>query len=273
MKLFLGPLGDADSGVNHIKSTDDTTNVNHSSDNEVDESSEGGVPCTAPSDEDDEDEDDDNRDDDEDHEDNEDNEGRDDTTNVNNSCNDIDIDGDDPVAAELGPNNIKFGIHHTQKMDHPGTMRAKELALLHYQEYGGTNSRTLKRTLVVRLINLFENEGRKFLLKTSDGWRTMSDEEKLIKYSTMIKALNQQQTAGRVKVKPKETVVKINKQIWDEKDSKTLCEYIAQSDIDDELKWGQIAKKLNRTTVACQTRMRKFLDCGVYGEEKTGENI
>jgi hypothetical protein len=30
---------------------------------------------------------------------------------------------------------------------------------------------------------------------------------------------------------------------------------------------------LNHTTVACQTQMRKILDCGIYGEEKTGENI
>ena len=139
----------------------------------------------APSDEVDKDEDDDDHD-------------SDNTTNVNNSFNDTGIDGDDPVAAELGPNDIKFGVHHTQMMDHPGTMSAKELALLHYQEYCGTNSRTLKRTLVARRL---ENEGRKFLQKTSDGWRTMSDEEKLIRYSAITKNLNRRQTAGRVKVK------------------------------------------------------------------------
>jgi hypothetical protein len=100
----------------------------------------------------------------------------------------------------------------------------------------------------------------------------MSDEEKLIRFSTMISNLNNTK-AGRVKVKPKGTVVKINKQIWDEKDSKTLREYIAESDVDDELKWGRIAKKLNRTTLACQKRIRMILDCGIYGEEKTGENI
>ena len=87
----------------------------------------------------------------------------------------------------------------------------------------------------------------------------------------MISNLNNTK-AGHVKVKPK-AVVKINKQIWDEKDSKTLREYIAESDVDDELKWGRIAKKLNRTTLACRKRMRKILDSGIYGEEKTGENI
>ena len=133
------------------------------------------MPCAAPSDEDDEDEDDDNRDDDKDHEDDEDYEGRDDTTNVNNeddedendddcdddeddedyeghdvttngnnSFNDTDIDDGDAGAAELGPNDIKFGVHHTQMYIHPGNMSAKELALLHYQEYCETNSRTLK---------------------------------------------------------------------------------------------------------------------------------
>jgi hypothetical protein len=166
-----------------------------------------------------------------------------------------------------------IGVHHTQMMYHPGTMSAKELALLHYQEYCETNSKTYKRTLVARLIKRLENEGRKFLLKTSDGgWRTMSDEEKLIKYSAIIKNLNNRQSAGRVKVKPKKTVVKINKQIWDKKDSKTLREYIAESDVDDEFKWGRIAKKLNRTTLACKIRMRMILDCGIYGEEKTGEH-
>ncbi len=62
------------------------------------------------------------------------------------------------------------------------------------------------------------------------------------------------------------------KRIWDEKDSKTLREYITESDVDDELKWGRIAKKLNRTILACQKRMRMILECGIYGEEKTGEH-
>jgi hypothetical protein len=52
---------------------DGTTNVSAaSSDNNFDESYEGGVPCAAPSDVDDEDEDEDDRDGDEDHEDDED---------------------------------------------------------------------------------------------------------------------------------------------------------------------------------------------------------
>jgi hypothetical protein len=241
---------------------DGTTNVSAAapSDNEVDESSEGGVPCAAPSDEDDKDEDEDIVRD------------GDDTT-INNSFNDTDINGDDPVAAELGPNDIKLGVHHSQMIYHPGTMRAKELALLHYQEYCGTNLRTLKRMLVARLIKRLENEGRKFLLKTSDGWRTMSDKEKLIRYSKMISTLNRRQIDGRVKVKPKETVVKLNKSTWNDDDCKTLREYISESDVDDELKWGRIAKKLNRTTLACKSKMRMILDCGIFGEEKTGEHI
>ena len=40
--------------------------------------------------------------------------------------------------------------------------------------------------------------------------------------------------------------------MWDEKDSKTLQEYVTESDVDDELKWGHIAKKLNHTTLACR---------------------
>jgi hypothetical protein len=36
-------------------------------------------------------------------------------------------------------------------------------------------------------------------------------------------------------------------------------------------KWGRIAKKLNRSEWACKRRMRKILDCGIYGEEKNGE--
>ena len=240
---------------------DGTTNVSAApSDNEVDESSEGGVPCAAPSDEVDEGEDEDIFRD------------GDDTT-INNSFNDTDIDGDDPVAAELGPNDIKFGVHHSQMSSHPGNMSARELALLHYKEYCETNLRTLKSTLVARLIKRLENEGHKILLKTRDGWRTMSDEEKIIRFSRMISNLNRRPNAGLVKVKPKETVVKISKKNWNEKDSKTLREYITECDVDDELKWGRIAKKLNRTTLACQKRMRMILDCGIYGEEKTGEHI
>jgi hypothetical protein len=236
-------------------------------------SNKEGLPCTAPSDEDDEDEDYDDRDDDEDHEDDEDYEGRDDTTNVNNSFNDTDINGDDPVAEELGPNDIMYGVHHSQMYNHQGNMSARELALLHYQEYSETNSRTFKSTLVASLIKRLENEGRKFLLKTKDGWRTMSYEEKHIRFSQMICNLNKRPNVERVKVKPKKPVVKKSKLKWDEKDGKTLREYITESDVDNEFKWGSIAKKLNRTIVACQKRMRMILDCGIYGEEKTGEHI
>jgi len=217
--------------------------------NEVDESSEGGVPCPAPSDEVDEGEDEDI------------------------VCDGVDTTiNSDPVAAELGPNDIKLGVHHSQTIHHPGNKRAKELALMHYQEYCGTNSRKFKRMLVARLIKCLENEGRKFLLKTNDGWRTMSEEEKLIKYSLVISNLNSRQAAGRVKVKPKETVKK-SKHIWNEKDCKMLREFITESNVDDELKWGRIAKELNRTTLACKSKMRKILDCGIFGEEKTGEHI
>ncbi len=37
--------------------------------------------------------------------------------------------------------------------------------------------------------------------------------------------------------------------------------------------WGHIAKKLNRSESACKQKMRKILDCGIYGEEKEGELI
>jgi hypothetical protein len=241
------------------------------SDNVVDESSEGEVPCMTHSDEDDENEDDDDRDDDKDHEDDDDYEGRNNTTKVNNSFNDTDMDGDDPVAAELGPNDIMYGVHHTQSYNHQGNMSARDLALLHYQEYSETNSRTFKSMLVARLIKRLEHEGRKFLLKTSDGWRTMTDDEKHHRFARMIGDLNRRPNVERVKVKPKEKVV--SKQKWDEKDSKTLREYITERDVDDEFKWGRIAKKLNRSESACKLRMRKILECGIYGEEKTGEHI
>jgi hypothetical protein len=228
-------------------------------------SNKEGVPCTAPSNEDDEDENYNDRDDDEDHEDDVGYEGRD-------SFNDTDINGDDPVLAELGPNDIMYGVHNTQMCNHQGNMSARELALLHYQEYSETNSRTFKSTLVARLIKRLEDEGRKFLLKTrDDGWRTMSYDEKHIRFSRMLCDLNRRPNVKRVKVKPKETVV--SKQIWDEKDSKTLREYITQCDVDDEFKWGRIAKKLNRSESACKVRMRMILECGIYGEEKTGEHI
>ena len=95
----------------------------------------------------------------------------------------------------------------------------------------------------------------------------MSDEEKLIRFSTMISRLNNTK-AGRVKVKPKETVVKKSQKMWDEKDSKTLREYVTESDVDDELKWGRIAKKLNRTTLACQKQIRMILDCGFMAKRR-----
>jgi hypothetical protein len=229
-------------------------------------SNKEGLPCTAPSDKDDEDEDYDDRDDDENHKDDVDYEGRD-------SFNDTDINGDDPVVAELGPNDIMYGVHHSQMYNHQGNISARELALLHYQEYCETSSKTFKSTLVARLIKRLENEGRKFLLKTSDGWRTMSAEEKQIRISQMISDMNRRPNVERVKVKPKETVVNKRKRIWDEKDSKTLREYVSESDVDDEFKWSRIAKILNRTKVACKKRMRMILDCGIYDEEKTGEHI
>jgi predicted transcriptional regulator len=50
-----------------------------------------------------------------------------------------------------------------------------------------------------------------------------------------------------------------------------LREYITESDEDNMFMWGRIAKKLNRSELACKYRMRKILDCGIYGEEKEGE--
>ena len=59
------------------------TIIKEKEDGEEEGTSEGGVPCAAPSDEDDEDEDDDDREDDKDHEDDEDDEGHDDTDDDN----------------------------------------------------------------------------------------------------------------------------------------------------------------------------------------------
>jgi hypothetical protein len=119
---------------------------------------------------------------DEGHEDDEDDEGRDEEmtkeSNINDAAfNDADNDSDAPVLAELGPKDIMIGVHHTQLSSHPGNMRATELALLSYKEYCGTKSYLVKRAFAANLIKCLDLEGHRFLLKTSNGWMTMSDEE------------------------------------------------------------------------------------------------
>jgi hypothetical protein len=86
-------------------------------------------------------------------------------------------------------------------------------------------------------------------------------------------AINEISPSDELPISPSDELPKVGNPTSDEKDSKTLREFITESDVDDELKWGCIAKKLNRTMLACQKRMRMILNCGIYGEEKTGEHI
>ena len=86
-------------------------------------------------------------------------------------------------------------------------------------------------------------------------------------------AINEISPSDELPISPSDELPKVGNPTSDEKDSKTLREFITESDVDDELKWGSIAKKLNRTMLACRKRMRMILKCGIYGEEKTGEHI
>jgi hypothetical protein len=86
-------------------------------------------------------------------------------------------------------------------------------------------------------------------------------------------AINEISPSDELPISPSDELPKVGNPTSDEKDSKTLREFITESDVDDELKWGCIAKKLNRTMMACRKRMRMILKCGIYGEEKTGEHI
>ncbi len=132
----------------------------------------------------------------------------DDASNANNSFNDADNDGNAPVAAELGPKDIMIGVHHSQMSSHPGNTRATELAILNYKEYHETKSRLEKRALVAKLIKHLDNEGRRLLLKTSNVWMTMSDEQTHYKFSRMMTNLNNER-GGRVKVEPAKSAVKL----------------------------------------------------------------
>jgi hypothetical protein len=213
--------------------------------------------------------------DDEDHEDNEDDEDHDEEmtneSDVNDAAfNDANNDSDAPVAAELGPNDIMIGVHHSKLSSHPGNMRATELALLNYKEYSGMNSRLEKRALAAKLIKHLDNEGRRFLIKTSNGWMTMSDEQTHFKFLRMMTALNKER-GGHVKVKPAKSAVKYRK--WNDDDCKTLRKYITENDVDDMFMWGRIAKKLNRSEMACKQKTRMILDCGIYDKEKEGDLI
>jgi len=176
------------------------------------------------SDEDNEDDESNKDNDDEGHEDDkddEDDEGRDEEmtkeSNINDAAfNDADNDSNAPVLAELGPKDIMIGVHHTQlTSSHPGNMRATELALLNYKEYCGTKSYLVKRAFAANLIKCLDLEGHRFLLKTSNGWMTMSDEETHHKFSIMMTNLNRA-NRGRVKVKPAKSAVKLNKSKWND---------------------------------------------------------
>ena len=165
-----------------------------------------------------------------------------------------------------------IGVHHSKSSSHPGNMRAAELALLNYKEYCGTSSHLVKRAFAAKLIKRLDNEGRRFLRETSNGWMTMTDEQTLKKISVMMCTLNSGR-GGRVKVKPAKSAVKLNKKNWNDDDCKTLREYITEKDVDDMFMWGRVAKMLNRSESACKFQWRKFLDCGIYGEEKESELI
>ena len=91
-------------------------------------------------------------------------------------------------------------------------MRAAELVLWNYKEYYGTKSYLVKRAFVVHLIKRLDNEGCRFLLMRSNGWMTMSDKQKHVKFTKKMINLNKP-TTGRVKVKPSELAVKLNKQL------------------------------------------------------------
>ena len=86
-------------------------------------------------------------------------------------------------------------------------------------------------------------------------------------------AINEISPSDELPISPSDELPKVGNPTSDEKDSRTLREFITESDVDDELKWGCIAKKLNRTMLACRKRMRMILNCGIYGEEKIGEHI
>ena len=187
---------------------------------------------------------------------------------------DDDDDSNVPVATKLRLKDIMFGVHWSMYKSHPGNMRASELAKLNYKEYCIASSNLVKQKLVAKLVQSLHFEGRRFLMKTRNGWMTMSDEQTHFRYSKMIKNKNTG-WEGREKVKPIKSAVtvKLNKSTWNEDDCKTLREYVSENDEEDVCMWSRIAIKLNRTESACKKRMRIILDCGIYGEEKKGELI
>ena len=196
-----------------------------------------------------------------------------DAENDSDDFNDAENDSDAPVAAELGPNDVLIGIHHSKSRSHPGNMRATELALQYYKEYCVTKSYVVKRALVTNLIQRLVNEGHIFLMKRGNEWMTMSDDQTHVKFSKMMTNLNSnKEWAGRVKVKPA-MIVKLNKSKWNDNDRKILQEYVIENDDDDFCMWDHIATMLNRSVRACKSQMRKILDCGIYVEEKEGELI
>jgi hypothetical protein len=65
----------------------------------------------------------------------------------------------------------------------------------------------VKRALAIKLIQRLDNEGRRFLQKTRNGWMTMTDEETLRKFSLKLSHLNHGK-GGRVRVTPAKSPVK-----------------------------------------------------------------
>ena len=119
------------------------------------------------------------------------------------------------------------------------------------------------------LIQSLDFEGRRFLMKTSNGWMTMSDEQTHGKFSKMMTNLNSnKEWSGCVKVKPAKSAVKLKRKNWNDDDCKTFREYVTENDEDDMFMWGRTAKKLNRSELACKQQMRMILDCGFMAKRR-----
>jgi hypothetical protein len=119
------------------------------------------------------------------------------------------------------------------------------------------------------LIQSLDFEGRRFLMKTSNGWMTMSDEQTHGKFSKMMTNLNSnKEWAGCVIVKPAKSAVKLKRKNWNDDDCKTFREYVTENDEDDMFMWGRTAKKLNCSELACKQQMRMILDCGFMAKRR-----
>jgi len=178
--VSVASLGTSDEPTDVVVDPSSSDNIFEPSSD--DESTEDVFSLSAYDQVENEDEDDESIEDhNEDDEDDEDNEGRDKEMTIESKINDsvfnaVDNESDVPVAVELRLKDIMIGVpKSTLTLTHPGNMRATELALSNYKEYCGAKSYLVKRALAAKLIQLLDSEGRRFLMKTKNGWMTMSD--------------------------------------------------------------------------------------------------